>query len=185
MRQVGILYPGPQAAAPSRITSILSELQAGGLPAEQITIVPRITGGDPALLGPMAADLVDRKVDLILAIGPAAVRAARAATSSIPIVAGDLESDPLSSGYIASNRRPGGNVTGVFLDFPDFSKKWLQALMETVPWFVLRCWIKRQPAKSGQPIKRVITRFQLERDLTALGLGRTIPKLGMAVDGGA
>jgi putative ABC transport system substrate-binding protein len=81
----------------------------------------------------MAADLVDRKVDVIVALGPVSLRAARAATASIPIVAGDLESDPLSTGFIAENRRPGGNVTGLFLDFPDFSKKWLQALKEVVP----------------------------------------------------
>ena len=81
----------------------------------------------------MAADLVAGKVDLIFAIGPAAVRAARTATTNIPIVAGDLESDPLSTGFITANRRPGGNVTGVYLDFPDFSKKWLQALKETAP----------------------------------------------------
>jgi ABC-type uncharacterized transport system substrate-binding protein len=133
MRQVGFLYPGPQTVAPTRVASFMSGLQSGGLPAEQVTIVLRVTGGDAALLGPMAADLVAGKVDLIFAIGPAAVRAARAATTNIPIVAGDLESDPLSTGFITANRRPGGNVTGVYLDFPDFSKKWLQALTETVP----------------------------------------------------
>ena len=74
-----------------------------------------------------------QKVDLIVALSPAAIRAARAATKTIPIVVSDLESDPLSTGFIAANRRPGGNVTGVFLDFPDFSKKWLQALKEVVP----------------------------------------------------
>src|SRR4029077_653339 len=67
------------------------------------------------------------------ALGPAALRAARAATTSISIVASDLESNPLRTGFIAANRRPGSNVTGVFLDFPDFSKKWLQAVKEAVP----------------------------------------------------
>jgi putative ABC transport system substrate-binding protein len=133
LRQVGFLYPGPQAAAPSRVANFLTGLEAGGLPSEKVTIVPRVTGGDPALLEPMATELVARKVDLIWAIGPSAVRAAHAATTSIPIVAGDLESDPISTGFIAANRRPGGNVTGVYLDFPDFSKKWLQALKEAVP----------------------------------------------------
>src|SRR4029450_13872736 len=85
------------------------------------------------LLEPMAADLVARKVDLIFAVGPPAVRAARAATTSIPIFAGGLESDPLTTGFIAAISRPGGNVTGVYLDFPDFSKKWLQALKEGIP----------------------------------------------------
>jgi putative tryptophan/tyrosine transport system substrate-binding protein len=131
--QVGFLYPGPQAAAPSRIAAFSSGLQAGGVGPEQVTIVPRVTGGDPALLAPMAADLVGRKVDLITATSPAAIRAAQAATHTIPIVAGDLESDPVASGFVASHARPGGNITGMFLDFPDFSKKWLEALKEAVP----------------------------------------------------
>src|SRR6185312_10255816 len=78
-------------------------------------------------------ELANRRVNLIAALGPAALRAARAATTSISIVASDLESDPLRTGFVAANRRPGSNVTGVFLDFPDFSKKWLQALKEVVP----------------------------------------------------
>jgi putative ABC transport system substrate-binding protein len=48
-------------------------------------------------------------------------------------VAIDLESDPIDSGFITSYARPGGNVTGVFLDFPEFGQKWLEALKEAVP----------------------------------------------------
>jgi putative ABC transport system substrate-binding protein len=81
----------------------------------------------------MANDLAKRKVDLILAISPAAIRAARSATETIPIVAGDLESDPVDAGLIASVARPGGNITGTFLDFPEFGKKWLEALKEALP----------------------------------------------------
>src|SRR5262249_60583589 len=71
--------------------------------------------------------------EVINELGHASRLAVRASSTSIPIVAGDLESDSLSTGFIAENRRPGGNVTGLFLDFPDFSKKWLQALKEVVP----------------------------------------------------
>ncbi len=99
-RQIGFLYPDPQAVAPSRVANFLTGLEAGGLPAEKVIVVPRVTGGDPALLDRMAVDLA-RKVDLIFAIGPAAARAAHAATTSIPIVAGDLESDPTSTGRIS------------------------------------------------------------------------------------
>jgi putative ABC transport system substrate-binding protein len=116
-----------------RVKSILSGLEAGGLTSDKLTIVARVADGDPALLQPMAVELVEHKVDLIVALGPAAVRAARAATTSIPIVTGDLESNALSTGFIAEIRRPGGNVTGVYLDSPDFSKKWLQALKEVIP----------------------------------------------------
>jgi ABC-type uncharacterized transport system substrate-binding protein len=59
--------------------------------------------------------------------------AATAALGSAAIVAGDLGSDPIARGFIASNDRPGGNIVGVFLDFPDFGNKWLEALKESVP----------------------------------------------------
>jgi putative tryptophan/tyrosine transport system substrate-binding protein len=131
--QVGFLYPGPQPAAPPRAAAFASGILAGGVRADQFEIIPAVTGGDPALLAPRAADLVTRKVDLILAASGVAVRAARAATASIPIVAIDLESDPVASGFIATNARPGGNVTGVFLDFPEFAKKWLEVLTEATP----------------------------------------------------
>jgi putative tryptophan/tyrosine transport system substrate-binding protein len=74
--QVGVLYPGVQAAMPSRVAAIQSGLRAGGLHTEQFEIFPRTTDGNPAMLAPMAADLVARKVDLICALSSAAVRAA-------------------------------------------------------------------------------------------------------------
>ncbi len=131
--QIGVLYPGAQAAMPSRLAAIQSGLEAGGVRADQIGLLTRVANGEPALLTPLAADLVARNVNLIFAISPAAVRAVRAATNNIPIVAGDLESDPIASGFVASHPRPGGNITGLFMDFPDFSKKWLEVLKETLP----------------------------------------------------
>lgn len=127
---IGFLYPGPQPASIPRIEAFSNGLKAAGIPAAQINIIPRVTAGDPTKLAPMAADLVDRNVDLILAVSPAAIRAAKETTRTVPIVVSDLESDPVASGFVASNARPGGNITGCFLDFPDFSKKWLEALKE-------------------------------------------------------
>ncbi len=164
--QVGFLYPGPQTAAVPRMAAYLSGLQAGGFRAEQFTLVPRVTGGNSALLAPMAADLVAANVNLIAAIGPAAARAAQTATSAIPIVAIDLESDPVGSGLVASVARPGGNITGVFLDFPDFSKKWLEALKEAVPQLsnVAMLW---------DPATGPIQRNALDVAAKALGLSLT------------
>jgi ABC-type uncharacterized transport system substrate-binding protein len=132
--QIGFLYPGPKAAASQRIKAVITGLQASGLRLQdQFTIVPGLTDGNVALLGSTAAELLARPVDLILAVGPAAVRAARDATSTMPIIAIDLESDPVASGFIVSLARPGRNITGIFLDFPDFSKKWLELLNQTIP----------------------------------------------------
>jgi putative ABC transport system substrate-binding protein len=69
----------------------------------------------------LAADLVERKVDVIVPVSLPAVRAAKSATAVIPIIAADLESDPVGSGFVASLGHPGGNITGVFSDFPDLA----------------------------------------------------------------
>jgi len=80
-----------------------------------------------------ATELVGLKVDVIYAIGAPAVRVAAAATRAIPIVGVDLTNDPVAAGYAESYSRPGGNVTGIFLDAPEFSGKWLELLKGIVP----------------------------------------------------
>ena len=81
----------------------------------------------------LAGDLVRRNVNVIFAPTPETVVAARNATTSIPIVALDLESDPLAKGYVKSLARPGGNMTGMFLDLPELSGKHIGLLKEIVP----------------------------------------------------
>jgi len=88
----------------------------------------------PKLLLPAARDLVRLNVDVIVAPGgPVLVGAGREATSSIPIVAHDLESDPLAKGWIKTLARLGGNMTGFFLDIQDMSGKHLGLLREVLP----------------------------------------------------
>src|SRR2546430_16846315 len=55
------------------------------------------------------------------------------ATSTIPIVGIDLESDPVASGWVRSLNRPGGNLTGLFLDLPELGGKQIQLFKEAVP----------------------------------------------------
>jgi putative tryptophan/tyrosine transport system substrate-binding protein len=88
---------------------------------------------NPESLPQAAADLVRRNVNAIFATAPAAVAAVSKATTSIPIVGLDLESDPVAKGYIKSLARPGGNITGIFLDIPELSGKQLMLLKEIVP----------------------------------------------------
>jgi putative ABC transport system substrate-binding protein len=66
-------------------------------------------------------------------VGAEAVRAASQTTKTTPIVAIDLETDPVRAGYAASLGRPGGNVTGVFLDQPSIAGKWIDLLREAAP----------------------------------------------------
>ena len=87
----------------------------------------------PESLPQAAADLVRLNVNVIFAAAPEALAAANSATTSVPIVGLDLESDPVAKGYVKSLARPGGNVTGVFLDIPELCGKQVGLLKEFVP----------------------------------------------------
>ena len=80
----------------------------------------------------LATALVQRQVDVIVVTGHQAARAARQATSSIPIVV-PIHGDPVGDGLVASLARPSGNVTGLSSMSPDMSAKRLQLLKDTVP----------------------------------------------------
>jgi putative tryptophan/tyrosine transport system substrate-binding protein len=130
---VGVLHPdpGPRAAIPDNARQALRDF--GYVDGKNIAFEIRFAGGKPETFPGLAADLVNRKVDVLLTIGPAAIRAAKQATSAIPIVAYDLESDPVQAGFARSLAQPGGNVTGFFLDQPSLAGKWLELIGEAVP----------------------------------------------------
>jgi putative ABC transport system substrate-binding protein len=81
----------------------------------------------------LATELVRLDVDAIFAVSSTATRAVRPATTTIPIVALDLETDPIGSGLAASMGRPGGNITGIFLDARELNAKWIELLRHAVP----------------------------------------------------
>ena len=85
-------------------------------------------------LSAIAASFVRQNVDVIIAGGPeASLKAARQATSTIPIVMIALNYDPVGKGYVASLGHPGGNVTGVFSLAPEQGAKQLELLKEVLP----------------------------------------------------
>jgi putative tryptophan/tyrosine transport system substrate-binding protein len=132
--RIGFVYPGPKAAAAARVEAVLGGLRVSGYAAPaQVEIVVRTADGDPAQIVPLVEEVIAKNVNAIIANGPAVLHAARSATRTIPIVAIDLESDPITSGVAASLAHPGGNATGVFLDFPDFTAKWIEMLVEAIP----------------------------------------------------
>ena len=128
---MGVVYPGPQAGAPLRIQALLDGLRAGGY--SQVEIVLRVADGDPSRIIPQVTEVIASKVDVLLPMGSGVARAARSATQTLPIVTIDLESDPVDTGWAGSLAHPGGNITGVFMAFPDFTAKWLGLLKEMLP----------------------------------------------------
>jgi putative ABC transport system substrate-binding protein len=106
--------------------------ELGYVEGQNIAIEYRGAGGKPERFAPLARELVDLHVDVIVTASTPAIRAAKHATKTIPIVMA-TSGDAVGSGLIKSLARPGENVTGLtFLD-PDLSAKRLQLLKEAQP----------------------------------------------------
>lgn len=107
--------------------------ELGWTPGSNILIEYRYADGQIERLPDLAADLVQRKVDVIVVRGPQAAQAAHQATNTIPIVM-SATPDPVGSGLAASLTRPGGNVTGLsFLPGVSLEAKRLELLKEALP----------------------------------------------------
>ena len=105
----------------------------GWIEGKNVAFEYRSAHSDPLQFAKAAEELDRLKVDAILAGSAPALRAAFAATRTIPVVAADFTTDPVAEGYVENNARPGGNVTGVFLDAPEFAGKWFELLKAVVP----------------------------------------------------
>jgi putative ABC transport system substrate-binding protein len=123
--------PGPSAHLVAAFRQGLSE--TGYVEGQNVTIEYRWAEGRDDRLPEFAADLVDRKVDLIVASGSLlSTLAAKNASSTIPIIFPAL-SDPVAAGVVASLARPGGNVTGFSPFQYEMMPKRLELLTELVP----------------------------------------------------
>jgi len=106
--------------------------ERGWVEGGNILIESRWAEGNAGRLPELAAELVRLKVDLIVARSSSHVRAAKAATSTIPIVF-VVHADPVGTGHVASLARPGGNITGLSLLQTDANPKGLELLISAVP----------------------------------------------------
>ena len=132
MPVIGFLHfasPGPFALYVVAFRQGLSE--TGYVEGENLGIEFRWAEGRYDRLPALVADLVDRNVDVIATFGPPAARAAKSATSTIPIVFGS--GDPVGEGLVNSLARPGGNLTGVSVLTVELMAKRLELLSELVP----------------------------------------------------
>src|SRR5258708_23407484 len=106
--------------------------ELGYVEGKNIIIEWRSAEGKPDRLPALAAELVSLKVDVLVSYGPTPTRAAKKATTKIPLVM-SFDSDPVGSGVVATLARPVGNITGLSSLAPEISGKQLELLKEIVP----------------------------------------------------
>ena len=136
MPRIGILSPGRSDLPDPTLNMLNAFLQGlqeiGYTEGQNLAIERRYADGSSDRLRELAAELVRRKPDIIVAFSTTAARPAKQATGTIPIVAVAM-ADPVADELIASLARPGGNVTGTTFLGPELVAKRLQLLREVVP----------------------------------------------------
>ena len=131
--RIGYLTALQLSASAARTEAFRQGLRdLGYVEGKNIIIEWRSADGNEDRLPALAAELVQLKVDIIVTGGAAVTRPVKAETSTIPIVM-TQDRDPVSSGFVASLARPGGNITGLSTLSPELSGKQLELLKETVP----------------------------------------------------
>ena len=132
--RVGYLVAVPLAETPSleRVAFIDGLRQLGYVDRQTINIEHRSAGGNFELLDDLAAELVKLNVDIIAATGFQATLAAKNTTKTVPIVMIAV-GDPVGAGLVQNLAKPGGNVTGLTLSFPELGGKRVELLKEAVP----------------------------------------------------
>jgi ABC-type uncharacterized transport system substrate-binding protein len=129
--RVGYLRSGASNNDPYRESFVRGMRDLGYVEGRNIAFEFRQYGDDVGSIPLLVSDLLRAKVDIIVAAGAPAVRAAQAATQTIPIVM--IAADPLGSGLIAGLARPGGNTTGLALLSTELTAKRLELLKEVMP----------------------------------------------------
>ena len=104
----------------------------GAVERQNRVIDHRSAEGRPERYPATFDELLALKPDVVIVAGADGIRAAQRATTRVPIVAIDYESDPVAAGFVKNLARPGGNIAGVFLDMPELAAKPLQFLRETL-----------------------------------------------------
>jgi putative ABC transport system substrate-binding protein len=135
IRRVGVLQglSADDQEWQRRLTAFRQALsEFGWVEGRNLKIEYRYADGDPGRLAALVAELIDLQVDLIVTNGAQPIDAARAATTTIPIVMASV-GDALGAGYVASLAHPGGNLTGLTLFATEQSGKRLELIKEIAP----------------------------------------------------
>jgi putative ABC transport system substrate-binding protein len=149
--RIGVLRPErPEDAAGESLIEAFRQslLELGHVEGKNIVLEVRWAEGKRDRLFELAAELVRLKVDCLLTGGGTAGRAAKKATSTIPIVMANID-DPIGEGFVASHARPGGNMTGITSISTELSGKRLEVLKEAVSKLsrVAVLWNAANPSK--------------------------------------
>jgi putative ABC transport system substrate-binding protein len=158
--RIGVLTPAPCTEDNAAWGFFLQGLRARGYtPGQSILVECRFSDTlDMAQFEKLTAELVRLRVDVIVSISSTALQAVRRVTT-IPVAAVDLETDPVAAGLAVSLARPGGNVTGIFLDAAQLNGKWLELLREALPRLkrVAALWdatMDRAPLRATEAVAR-------------------------------
>ena len=131
--RVGVVVSGLPSAFASRVEALRQGLHnLGYLEGRNIVFEYRYAEGKMDRLPDLFAELVQLKVDVIVTHGTPGPLAAKQATSTIPIVMGNV-ADPVAAGIVTSLARPGGNITGLSAHAPEITAKGLELLREAFP----------------------------------------------------
>ena len=149
--RIGVLFYSSRVNGPAEHPLFVGLREVGLLDGRNATLIIRDAEGQPERLPQLAAELVAAGPDVIITAGPQAVQAAKAATTTIPIVFAII-SDPISYGVVASLAHPGGNLTGLSMVNTLLTSKRLELLKETAPW-IARVAVFTDPTmgKQGLP----------------------------------
>jgi len=174
LHAVGVLQTASLTTnASARTVKVLRESlhKQGLVEGQNLALILRSAEGNPLALPALASEMVSLPVHVLLAFGPAAVQAAAAASRTLPIVALDLESDPVRSGWARTLSRPDGNVTGLFLNLSEIAGKWLELLREIVPRVqrVSTLWDATAGAAQADAVRQAAARLNVQLTLHALG----------------
>lgn len=132
MPRVGYVWIGSAGDANASIAGLRQGLaDRGYIIGRNLVLEERYADGDAERVPALIAELLALNVDVLATPGSPITRAARRATSTVPIVM--VSGNPVGTGLVTSLSRPGGNITGLSLLSGDFSAKWLELLKEAIP----------------------------------------------------
>ena len=150
--RIGVLVPFSASDSTRRDAFLQGLRELGFVEGKNISIEYRYTEGELDRLPDLAAELVRLNVDVIVTAAISSVRAAKKATTTIPIVFASV-GDAVDSGLVSSLARPGGNATGLTFLAPELDGKRLELLKEAFPKITRVAFLWRVPAARADLFK--------------------------------